>query len=504
MKINLGEGYDLDVERDLIGKRIGIFGVPGSGKSNAVKLIAAGLATLPQRIPLTIIDPEGEYWPLKEVADFILIGKEEQADLICDEAQAAILAQQSVEHGLSVILSLVHLKRDQMLKFVEVYLNALWEALIKNPRPYFLIVEEAHEFAPQSRPSATKDILIQFGKRARKRGGGMIPASQRPQAVDKELISQMNMFILGNVGYADMDVYKAIVPLKPAEVEARTQALAVGQFMIVRGKDVETVQIAKAPIFDAGATPGFETSAAPVLRAVDSAMLKELAALLDKQTTPTEDPEKKELRSRVAELERVNDDLVADRSALLAEVDRLKASVTTLGAIRIVVDHNGGAAGSVPQPVPAPAVAAAGPAKKGPVKRAAQPQQLPLMTDVEDTPPAAAIARAQSRFAAMLRDIEQTSDGVARSVAHYLLKRDSEWFTVRHICRVNEYAESTVRAKHHQAQYMFQIGMLEKSGVGDQAKWRSNVRSYLEAQFPSLDADTLIKRLQDMLEPKRK
>jgi DNA helicase HerA-like ATPase len=65
--MNIAEGLELAVA-DLIGQRIAVLGISGSGKTNTVAVLAEELLL---QLPMTIVDIEGEYFGLKEKFDLL-------------------------------------------------------------------------------------------------------------------------------------------------------------------------------------------------------------------------------------------------------------------------------------------------------------------------------------------------------------------------------------------------------------------------------------------------
>jgi len=62
------------------------------------------------------------------------------------------------------------------------------------PRVWF-IMDEAHQFVPQSGSSLCKEILIRWVKEGRQPGLGLIAATQQPSAIDSDLLSQCDLIL---------------------------------------------------------------------------------------------------------------------------------------------------------------------------------------------------------------------------------------------------------------------------------------------------------------------
>jgi hypothetical protein len=267
---------------DLVGERVVILGASGSGKSNTA---AALVEELIGEFPITIIDPDGDYFGIREKYAALWIGDMEEADLpVGDPEQAAAIAELSFCRGVSVILDFSESKPSVMIEFLTAYLDRLWA--LSSPRkarkPYGILVEEAAVFVPQGgKNTPLREVLVAIATRGRKRGITTMLVGQRATKIDKDLVTQARWFILHQVIFPnDLALYKEIVPLPDAEVERMVNGLAVGQAIFRHEKTLESVTIRKRHTFHSGATPGLEEVEHPPLQKVDTALLAELREMM--------------------------------------------------------------------------------------------------------------------------------------------------------------------------------------------------------------------------------
>src|SRR5262249_878903 len=151
-------------------------------------------------------------------------------------------------------------------------------------RPYQVVLEEAHEFVPQSLRTPLKDILTRIALRGRKRGLGIVTVSQRSAKVEKDILTQAAILFLHRVVHPiDMKVYQDIVPLAPGEVETRVGALRSGDALVLFNNEVCTAHIRLRHTFHAGATPELEGTPRPKLKRVNDALLTELRKIASRE-----------------------------------------------------------------------------------------------------------------------------------------------------------------------------------------------------------------------------
>ena len=75
--------------------------------------------------------------------------------------------------------------------------GVLYDIASAHKIPYLLILEEADKFIPQAKESIKK--IEEISRRGRKRGLGLLVATQRPSFVTKNVLSQCNNQVIGKL-----------------------------------------------------------------------------------------------------------------------------------------------------------------------------------------------------------------------------------------------------------------------------------------------------------------
>lgn len=108
------------------------------------------------------------------------------------------------------------------------------------PYPIFVLLEEAHRFAPAHEPSRCKQVIRTILSEGRKFGLGVGLITQRPGKLDSDVMSQcMSQFILRIVNPVDQDSLKYGVEAAGRDLLKELPALSKGQ-VIVAGACVNT------------------------------------------------------------------------------------------------------------------------------------------------------------------------------------------------------------------------------------------------------------------------
>lgn len=248
------DGFSLPISELLTG-RGAAFGKSGSGKSNSVSVIAEELLSL--GLPLVIVDIEGEYWGLTERFDVTYAGTAENADVTpsldtVDELVSGVLFD---NRPLVVDLSGIT-DPDVIDEFLTAFVGRLFDVELEAQKPCLLLVEEIHEFLPQSGGAGDlAEVLITVAKRGRKRGLGLCGISQRPAAVDKEFITQCEWIVWHRLTWEnDTKVVEKILGRERAEA---VSTLETGEALVMTDWDesVTRTRFRRKETFDAGAAP---------------------------------------------------------------------------------------------------------------------------------------------------------------------------------------------------------------------------------------------------------
>lgn len=331
LNIALTSGVDLTVQ-DFVGARTAVLGISGSGKTNTSAVLVEELIP---HIPMTIIDIEGEYWGLKSKFPILIVGRSPKSDLALGTIHAAKLAEYSYKNGVSVILDFkYHDEEEEMFEFLAGYMQRLWDLAIREQKPYHVVVEECHEFIPQMGTTDVTKLFKKFAMRGRKHGLGMIFASQRSTGVDKNILTQAGLYFLHSVIHPkDMQVYKELIPQKPAEVEALVGGLVSGHCVFMKNNKPRQAQIRRRDTFHAGATPTLANTKPidqPDLKAVSPELIENLRNTFHLPDNNLEDVELQRATARILELEEENRRLTAERDELQRQIDELKKQPVTL------------------------------------------------------------------------------------------------------------------------------------------------------------------------------
>ncbi len=202
MELNISEEFKINPD-NLMASRTCLISQSGGGKSYAIGVICEELCK--NKLGFAIIDPEGEYAGLKEKYDILWIGNNKNSELRLEKIDFKKLANLIISKNIPVILDVSNAVDEK--KSVSDFCSALYEEESRLRMPYLLILEEADKYSP----NIGKGLMIieEIARRGRKRGLGLLIASQRPAFVNKNILSQCNNQFLGKLTIKnDIDAVK--------------------------------------------------------------------------------------------------------------------------------------------------------------------------------------------------------------------------------------------------------------------------------------------------------
>lgn len=195
---------ELDLEV-LLRTRLLIQANSGGGKSWLIRRLAEQLFG---KIPVLIIDPEGEFATLREKYGYVLVGK--GGETPADTRSAALVAQRLLELRASAVCDLYEMKPGDRHRWVHLFLEALIDAPKSLWRPTVVMVDEAHTFCPEkgAGESEASDAMTSLPTRGRKRRFCAVWATQRLGKLRKDASAELLNRLIGPT-FEDVDLKRA-------------------------------------------------------------------------------------------------------------------------------------------------------------------------------------------------------------------------------------------------------------------------------------------------------
>jgi len=166
----------------------------GGGKSRALRRLCEQSFS---RVPIVVIDPEGEFSSLRERYDFLLIGP--GGETPADIRTASLLAHKLRELRVSAVCDLFEMEEEER----HLWLRDFLMGMLNTPRSLWgnvlIMIDEAQLFAPEKgeEPSPAGRAMKKAAMLGRKRGMGLVIATNRIGITDKTVIAQCQNFVIG-------------------------------------------------------------------------------------------------------------------------------------------------------------------------------------------------------------------------------------------------------------------------------------------------------------------
>ncbi len=169
-----------------------VIGQSGSGKSYLMGVIAEELCRA--NLPFCVIDTEGEYDSLRNNFGVLVVGGE-AGDIKLDSDLTSAFAA-SIGNDIPIVLDV----SEELDRKDAVYraLDALYHLASRIRKPYLIMIEEADKLAPQAVGKGI-NIVEEISIRGRKRGLGLLIATQRPANISKNVLAQCSYGFIGKL-----------------------------------------------------------------------------------------------------------------------------------------------------------------------------------------------------------------------------------------------------------------------------------------------------------------
>lgn len=327
---------DLSLPLEAVTQKFAFVARSGAGKTYAAGKLAEEL--LEAKAQLVVVDPVGVWWGLRLAKDGkakgfpIPVFGGEHGDMPLTADSGAFIADLIVEKTLSVVLDVSSFTGAEMRRFVTAFATQFLHRKKTAKSPVHIIWDEAQDFVPQK---VFREVAHMVGamerlvKQGRNHGIGTTLITQRPQAVNKDVLSQTELLFVLQINESQArKAIEAWIVSKGLDVAALADdlpSLPVGtaylwspQFL----RRTEKVRIGSKWTYDASSTPVFGSKrveprelAAGELSEIETAM----KAVLEKAAV--NDP--RAMQKRIAALEK--------------ELKETKAPTTTTKLVEVPV-----------------------------------------------------------------------------------------------------------------------------------------------------------------------
>lgn len=311
---------DLRLPLDAVTETFAILGRRGSGKTHTAVVMAEEM--LDAGVPIVVLDPLDVWWGLRVSKDgkqagfpiYVAGGSHEDIPLTPDSGK--VLADAVVDRAFPIILSIRHLSKSDQRRFVGEFCERLYDrkADPKHRTALHVFIDEADAFVPQrllpggERCFGAVDTLVRRG-----RSSGLAPTliSQRPQVINKDVLSQTEVLVSHQLtGPQDRKALEAWIVANDTEDQ---QATFMGSLASLQKgeawfwspgllKIFQRVQVRDRRTFDSSATPkpGMATAAPKAFAKVD---LEQLTAEIQSTIVKAKADDPRELRKQIKALE---------------------------------------------------------------------------------------------------------------------------------------------------------------------------------------------------------
>lgn len=281
----------LHLPADAVTQKQAFLGMSGSGKTYGAGVFVEGLLMMGAQV--VVLDVVGNWYGLRIAAKGtgdgfkIPVFGGDHGDIPLEPCGGAVIADAVVDYGISCVLDLHLFRKNQRKQFMTDFAEQLFHRKKSSKSPLHVVLEECQMYIPQKTFKGEERMLgamEDLCKLGRNYGIGYSLISQRPQAVNKDVVNQtgtvyafrmtgpqerkvMEGWLSEQTGSVSGDMIESLPFLENGECWAWSP-----QWL----KVFKRVHIAKKQTFDASATPVFGAKAekSRTLAPVDLEQLK--------------------------------------------------------------------------------------------------------------------------------------------------------------------------------------------------------------------------------------
>lgn len=262
---------NLQLPMNAVTQKIAFLARTGAGKTYAAGRLVEQMLTHGAQV--IIVDPVGVWYGLRLKADgkrpgySIPILGGEHGDIQLEASAGTLIADVAVERGQSMVLDVSTMRKAHATRFVTDFAEQFFHRKKGKKAPVHVVFEEAQRFVPQF--SKGKERLVgaveDIVKVGRNYGIGTTLISQRPQAINKDVLNQTEMLVVLQIsGPQERKAIKAWINEKGADESPLDDLdeLEVGEAVVWSPswlRVLQRVRINKKATYDASATPDFDS-----------------------------------------------------------------------------------------------------------------------------------------------------------------------------------------------------------------------------------------------------
>lgn len=194
----------LGLPLDLATRKTSLVAKSGAGKSYGLRKITEAIVQANRSIPGALVDPLGVMYGLRFAPDGVspglgipIIGGA-HGDVPVRESSGPAVARALVHGDTVAILDISHLDDEEQWEFVKGFTSALTRELMARKRAFWLAIDEADLFAPETPMKGQLECqraVRHYCRRARNFGGGYTFATQSTSVIDKKVVGQSDLII---------------------------------------------------------------------------------------------------------------------------------------------------------------------------------------------------------------------------------------------------------------------------------------------------------------------